>query len=366
MPGPSGVLVHAFDGWSGQFVEDWYDLGAVELVYEMWGPETARLAGSRRLPFWDRQRCMPGGRGVYLQVDPTDQGLPLWTGRLTKPQPSSTSPEVSAEVTGPREWVDRYHTALATRVPWPAATIMRQALAASPPNPPLRFSDSFMHLGLGGDDDTAARPMWELMTTLATGRGEWFYLVARPWEVAYDLHWRHPLGGDNRAGDVLLVNGVNAEFDYVPDIEGKIDTLLVAAQAWHAGPRQNGSGARISPARAFGRKAALEALTTSLTTRWLTGASQTDSDPTVATRDAAAVAAEARLRLLCNSAVPTQIRVLDTALWPYLRPGTIVSAQWEDDPHRLFQSCLTQIETMTVSPLTGEMNCSAFLWDARE
>lgn len=366
MLGPSGALVHAFDGWSGQFIEDWFDLDAVELVYELWGPETARIAAPRRLPFWDRARSMPGGRGVYVQVDATDLGLPLWTGRLTGPQASSTSPEVSAELTGPREWLDRYHSALATRVPWPAATIARQALVANPPNPPLRFVSTTAHLGQGGDDDTAARPLWELLTTLAEARGEWFYLVARPWEVAYDLHWWHPMGGDNRAGDVLLVSGVNAEFEPVPDIEGKLDTLLVAAQAWHAGPRQNGSGARISPARAFGRKAALESLATSLTTRWLTGAAQADNDPTVATRDAAQVAAESRLRRLCNSAVPTQVRILDTALWPALRPGTIVSAQWEDDPHGLFNSCLIQIESITASPLTGEMNCSAFLWDARE
>lgn len=366
MPGPSGITVHAFDGWSGQFIEDWYDLGAVELVFEMWGPETARIVAPRHLPFWDRQRCMPGGRGVYLQVDATDLGLPLWTGRLTSPQPSSTSPDVSAELTGPREWLERYHTALAGPVPWPAATIARAALMANPPNPPLSYVEAGQHLGTPGDDDTAARPLWELLTTLAEGRGEWFYLTARPMVVAYDLHWWHPLAGDHRAGDVLLVNGVNAEFDPVPDIEGKLDTLLVAAQAWHAGPRQNGSGARVSPARAFGRKAALEALATSLTTRWLTGASQTDADPTIASRDAALVAAEARLRRLCNSAVPTQVRVLDTALWPALRPGAIVSAQWEDDPHRLFQSCLIQIETVTASPLTGEMNCSAFLWDARE
>lgn len=365
MPGRD-VSIHTFDGWSGQPIGDWYDVGECELVYEMWGPETARIQAPARLPYWDRSRCMPGGRGVYVQVDATDMGLPLWTGRLTAPQASSTSPDVSAELTGPREWLDRYHTALAARVPWPAATIARAALLANPPSPPLRFADTSPHLGLGGDDDTAARPLWELLTTLAEGRGEWFYLVARPWEVAYDLHWRHPLGGDDHSGDVLLVNGVNAEFDPVPDIEGKLDTLLVAAQAWHAGPRQAGSGARISPARAFGRKAALQALTTSLTTRWLTGASQTDADPTIATRDSAAVAAEARLRRLCSSAVPTQVKVLDTALWPAIRPGTIVSAQWEDDPHGLFTSCLIQIETVTASPFTGEMTCSAFLWDAKE
>lgn len=361
-----GLSVHTFDGWSREPIGDWYDIGECELVYEMWGPETARIVAPARMPYWHRSRSMPGGRGVYVQVDATDYGLPLWTGRLTNPQSQGFGPDVSAELTGPREWLDRYHTALATRVPWPAATIARAALLANPPNPPLRFTDSSVHLGLTGDDDTAARPLFELMTSLAQSRGEWFYLTARPFEVAYDLNWWHPLAGDNRAGDVLLVNGINAEFEPVPDIEGKLDTLLVAAQAWHAGPRQNGSGARISPARAFGRKAALEALATSLTTRWLTGAAQTDSDPTVATRDGAAVAAEARLRRLCNSAVPTQVRVLDTALWPAIRPGAVVSAQWEDDPLGLFCSSLIQIETVTVAPLTGEMMCSAFLWDARE
>lgn len=332
----------------------------------MWGPETASLVAPGALPYWDRTRCMPGGRGVYVQADLTELGLPVWTGRLTKPQPSSTSGQVSAELTGPREWLSRYHSALAARVPWPAATMAQAALLASPPNPPVRFNARSPHLGQGGDESAAGRTIWETLEALARDRGEWFYMTARPWSVEVDLHWWHPLAGDDRSGEVLLMQGVNAEFEPVPDIEGKIDTLLIASQAWHMGTRQAGSGARVSPARAFGRKAALSALATSRTTMALAGGSQTDADPTIASRDSARVAVEARLRRLCNSAVPTQIRILDMDLWPYIRPGTIVSAQWPDDPHGLFTNCLVQIETMTVAPFTGEMNCSAFLWDARE
>ena len=76
----------------------------------------------------------------------------------------------------------------------------------------------------------------------------------------------------------------------------------------------------------------------------------------------ALVAAEAELRRLVNSVVPVRIEVMDTTLWPALRPGTLVSGRW-DDPHGLFTRAVVQIETMTVSPFTGACQLSGWLWD---
>ena len=134
-----GLSVHTFDGWSREPIGDWYDIGECELVYEMWGPETARIVAPARMPYWHRARSMPGGRGVYVQVDATDAGLPLWTGRLTNPQAQGFGPDVSAELTGPREWLAKCSACCdrATTAAPSAATHSARPLPA-PPSWPTR------------------------------------------------------------------------------------------------------------------------------------------------------------------------------------------------------------------------------------
>lgn len=355
----------AFDGWSGQYIETWYDFSSVELVYEMYGPEQARITAPAAMAYWHHQRCMPGGRGVYLQFDPRGVGLPIWTGRLTNPQPSGGSLDCSAQIVGPREWMDDYHTALGNPSLAPASKVMRDVLETAGVNPPVRFDYERAHRGPAIKADLAGKSVWETIDGLVRERGEWAVMVAQEGTPEYRLEWRHALGGDNLTGLVTLEHGVNSEWDAVPDIEGKIDELLVVGQSWNLGNRNYGARARISPARAFGRRAALEAVVSSAALSNLTGQTQTEVSLTQTSRDAAQIAIESRLRRLANSALPCRIEITDTGLWPHLRPGVIVSGRW-DDPHGLFGRCQVRVETMTVDLVAETMQLSAWLWDQED
>lgn len=220
-------------------------------------------------------------------------------------------------------------------------------------------------MGAGVPDNLSGQSHWEAMTGLAERRSEWFYMTGVWGTPEIELNWWSGLSGNNLAGVLVLENGVNSTWDAVPDIEGKIDALLLLAESWNLGNRHSGSSARISPARAFGRKAALTAVVSSQKVRAVSGAMQTDARMSVQSRDAAAVAVEASLRQLCNSSIPVQFSVDDPSLWPMIRPGVIASGRWAD-PHGIFERCLIEIDTMTVAPLRGEMRCSGYLWDQED
>lgn len=360
--GRAALRIRAYDGWSGQYIEDWYDASAVELVYEMHGPEQARVTAPAQMPYWHHRRCMPGGRGVYVEIDARDWGLPVWTGRLVNPQPASGSPDLSAQLAGPRTWLERYHVGVGNPTTEPAGRIVHDALAGARVNPPVRMDLAAVYRGDGGREDLAGRTVWDLMTGLAESRGEWPYLTATPGAVEYRLDWWHPLGAPDLTGAIVLRDGENSRWDAVPEIEQKLDELMLIAQSWGIGSRVVGSKVRAAPVRAFGRKAALTAAMQGGLIQSATGQSQTVVDASVPSYQSALVAAEAELRRLVNSVVPVRIEVMDTTLWPALRPGTLVSGRW-DDPHGLFTRAVVQIETMTVSPFTGACQLSGWLWD---
>jgi hypothetical protein len=214
-------------------------------------------------------------------------------------------------------------------------------------------------------EDLAGRNVWETIEYLRDTRGEWPHLIAQHGTPEYVLEWRHPLSGNDLTGDVILEHGNNSEWEAVPDIEGKIDSLLLVANSWGIGNRHSASVATLNPARAFGRKAALTAVMSSAYIRELSGESQTTIDLGQDSKDGARIALESQLRRLVNSALPCKIEITDTDLWPKLRPGTIVSGRWKD-PHGLFTRSTVQIETMTVDPISEKMQLSAFLWDQED
>jgi len=364
-PGRPEVRAHVFDGWSGEYIEDWYDLSALELVYEMTCPHQARATAPAAMPFWDRRRCMPGGRGVYVQFDARDWGLPVWTGRLVNPQPSSGSPDLSAQLAGPQSWLDSYHVPAANPTNEAASQIIYHSLAGARVNPPVRMALEGAYLGPGGKEDLAGRSVWDLATSLKDTRGEWPYLAAVPGTVEYRLYWLHQLSAADLAGEVILRDGENSRWEAVPEIDKKIEELLLISQTWGIGNRVVGTKVRASPVRAFGRKAALTAVVNSAFLQNATGGTQMVVDATIPTFQSGRIAAEAQLRRLVNSVIPARIEVLDTSLWPWLRPGVLLSGRW-NDPHRLFRRAVVQVETMTVSPLTGKCDLSAFLWDEED
>lgn len=360
--GRQELRVRAYDGWSGQYIEDWYDMSAIELVYEMYGPEQARITAPASMPYWHHRRCMPGGRGVYIEIDPRAYGLPVWTGRLVNPQPSSGSPDLSAQIAGPRTWLERYHVPVGNPTTEPAGRIVYDALAQAHASPPVRMDVSGLYRGQGGKEDLAGRTVWDLLSGLSEARGEWPYFTATAGAIEYRLDWWHPLGAPDLTGAVILRDGENSRWDAVPEIEQKLDELMLIAQSWGIGNRVVGSKVRASPVRAFGRKAALSAVVNSAIVQGAAGGSLTIVNASVPSYQGALVAAEAQLRRLVNSVLPVRIEVLDPTLWPMLRPGVLVSGRW-DDPHGLFGRSVVQIETMTVSPFTGQCQLSGWLWD---
>lgn len=357
-------VVRSYHGESAEPLEAWTGFDAVELFFEAYGPETGRLVVPANAPFLHHTRSMPGGAGVFLEVDARDAGVPhVWTGRFQAPQFGGGSPSVSAQLAGPRSWLENVGVVGTGETAECASAAVRKALQAAK-GPTYVRMDEGGYTGMRAPVDLSGQALWPLITALATERGEEPQLEAQPGAVDYMLRWSHPLEAPDLSGRATLIDGRNCVLGQSAHALGAPLTELVAtAQSWDVGSEYVTSAAKvIAPVGArLGLRAALHMVATSAIGRSLAG-DPVAPMPETTTREALELALQTALVRASIPRILAQINDVDDALWPLMTPGAVVGAQLRD-PFGLMQRALVRIRTATFRP-TPPRSCalSVELW----
>lgn len=366
-PAPSRALsVRAYHGEGGEYLEDWPGLGTVEITFSQFGPDTARVEAPRTARYLHHTRSMPGGVGVFLEVDGRGLGVPdVWTGRMQTPQFDGESPGVALPLKGPEEWLSRIGVPMVGATAAPSADIVRGVLDAARAQTWIRMGSASSTRWSRVPFDLSGQAIWALMTALAEQRGEEFWMTPRAGSVLFDVDWRHPLDAPDASDRVTLEHGYNCTLS-----SSALNTGLPLSDAVGVA-LSRGEGAEVAaalvkapPASRLGLHDALTASLSSLTVRRLAGVGTSGAIPApeITSQQALEAMLEATLRRELSATATIQVQDVDPALWPWLRPGTLVGTRmpWPVDPFGLFEAAIGRIRTATFS-LAPTLGCSLSL-----
>lgn len=361
IPATRELVVRAYHGDAGEYLEDWRRFGAVEITVGLEGPRDARIEVDRHRPYLHHTRSMPGGVGVLLEIDGAGLGAPLWTGRAVGHQFDGDGAAVGMGLRGPEEWLSRIGVPMVGATARPAPDISREAIeTCRVPTwivPGGGASTRWSRIPV----DLSGQTIWALLAMLAEQRGEEFCLTPRPRQIAFDLDWRHPL--DSPEADVVLEHGRNCTLSSSALNTGlPLSDAVGVALSYGAGDEVVGSLVKAPPTGRLGTRDALTAALSTLTVRKLAGAgstSETVPAPEITSQAALDAMVESMLRRSMSLTAAAQIQDVDQDLWHHLRPGTLVRTRLPD-PYGLFSSAVARIVTATFS-LAPTLGCALHL-----
>lgn len=356
--------LRAYHGESGEPLEVWTDFGTVEVSFSQAGPDTAKIDVPATAPYLHHRRSMPGGVGIFLEVDGRALGAPeVWTGRLLSPQFSGDAESVSLSLKGPEEWLSRIGAPIQGMHLQPAAGIVQDVIQSSAAETWLAPTVQAVTALSSIPFETSGEALWPLMVGLAEARGEEFRLVARPGAVRYDLFWGHPLGASDATREVVLIHGRNCSLSSSAIRAGlPLSELVGVALSFGEGADVAGALVKTSPSSRWGRAGALTAAMSSTSVRRLAGggaASEALPAPELTSEPALVAMLETVLRREMVATATAQIQDVEPALWPHLSPGTLVSTRLPD-PSGLFGAAVGRIRTATFR-LAPDLGCSLSL-----
>lgn len=360
----SAPTIRAYHGESGEPLETWDQFGSVEVSFTQTGPDSASIDVPCTAPYLHHRRSMPGGVGVFLEVDGRALGTPeVWTGRMLSPQFSGDGEAVGLSLNGPEEWLSSIGVPIQGRHTRPAAGIVQDAIQSCPAQTWLAPTVQAVTALASVPYETSGEAMWPLMVGLAEGRGEEFRLVVRPGRVFFDVHWGHPLGAPDATAEVVLVHGKNCTLSSSAIRAGlPLSELVGVALSYGQGADVAGALVKSAPSSRWGRSNALTAAMSTTSVRRLAGsgaASEALPAPEVTSDAALTAMLEATLRHEAVATATAQIQDVDPALWPLLVTGVLVSTRLPD-PFGLFSAAVARIRTVTFR-LAPELACSLSL-----
>jgi len=364
---PSRALtVRAYHGEAGDYIEDWPGLGVVEITFSQYGPDVAHVEAPRTARYLHHTRSMPGGVGVFVEVDGRGLGVPdVWTGRMQTPQFDGESPGIPLPLKGPEEWLSRIGVPLAGTTAAPSADIVRTAIDSA-------RVPTWLRMGTGSPTrwsrvpfDLTGQTFWAIMTALAEQRGEEFWMAPRAGSVLFDVDWRHPLDAPDASGQVTLEHGYNCSLSSSALNAGlPLQDAVGVALSLGEGAEVAAALVKAPPTARLGLRDALTASLSSLTVRRLAGVGTSGAIPApeITSQQALEAMLEATLRRELSATATIQVQDVDPALWPWLRPGTLVGTRmpWPVDPTGLFEAAIARIRTATFS-LAPTLGCSLSL-----
>jgi len=356
--------IRAYHGESGEPLGTWDLFGSVEVSFTQTGPDTAGIDVPSTAPYLHHRRSMPGGVGVFLEVDGRALGAPeVWTGRMLSPQFSGDGESASLSLKGPEEWLSRIGVPLQGQHTRPAALLVQDAIQSCPAQTWLAPTVQAVTALTSVPYETSGDALWPLMVGLAEGRGEEFRLVARPGCVFFDVHWGHPLGAPDASADVVLVHGKNCMLSSSAVLAGlPLSELVGVALSFGEGADVAGALVKTAPTSRWGRSNALTAAMAATSVRRLAGsgaASETLPAPEVTSEAGLTAMLESVLRREMVATATAQIQDVDPSLWPHLSPGVLVSTRLPD-PCGLFSAAIARIRTASFR-LAPELGCSLSL-----
>lgn len=375
---PTGLTIRTYDGLSGAFIAEWTGVTDCDITFGENGPEQASIGMPRRIedgslnPALNYRQTMPGMRGVLVEIDArgldvaSGIGVPdVWLGRAKSMPRGSDKPVVPVSCQGPHSWLDR--ETVPARLPFRGvAGRVFQALIGSHPNP--------LHLVLGDADDGAAvevtlagASLWEAIKGLEETTLGRAVFTAIPGAAALVAEWRDQLSQRDDVTDrVVLVEGVNCEWDADCDLDAPSDTMIVAGRSFGDSTVDGVVSARAPAGPVLGRLAALTAAVSSPAASTLAGQGGAQVRPDIGAAATLYSQADAAVRGQLATPQAASITVTDPTLWLKLRVNKIVETRFED-PLGIFTHALAEIKQITWG-LVPEQKCSlgVELWSVME
>lgn len=323
--------------------------GDVTLSFGPNGPTSAALVLRRGSDDVSAGTLLPGGDAALVDVDARALGVPdVWLGQALSLDEDVTHATaegvVSIPAEGPMVWLgDIGIHDVPTRLA-PAGTIVEGIIGQHPGR--HRLIVGRIHKGTPIQFAAAGQSIGGMLDELAKLTMERPVMTAIPGEARLTLDWLDPLSVPDARRVVTLQPGRNCtEVKLTTALRRTAGDVVAVGQAYVHGAAAASTGMRAPSGITVGRRAALTMSAYAAPAAQLSGGPVT-LRPDLASTATILQAAATHLRRSVPIMPGGSATITDSALFPALRPGAILSAVFSD-ALGLWQRCLVQLRTVT-------------------
>lgn len=354
------VFAYATD--SGEPLGEWDATGETEVAFAGWGFDAGSVSVPRRSSWLSSGKLLPGGGGVSLRVDATEDGVPsVVLGEVESLQAASGElGDVSVRIAGPAVWLsDLTVPAMAERVAT-GATIMSDILRSHP-------GDHRLRLGRAAAGAAAAmrldgQSIWDVLTGLEKDRGELFRLEPLEDTLGWWLHLGDGL--EDATDRVYLEGGHNCRWSMDIAVRRRAEDLTMIGYSL-SHPSDQVLGLTIPRPVMNALAPHMAAVGGGPLARQLAGGGPIIIRPDLVSPQAVELALRAAAARLPGPAL-SELEITDHDLWPVVRPQQLITVAIDDEPTELFGRCIGRV--LATSYKLGQdrgMKAAVELWPVR-
>lgn len=326
------IRVYAYDQATGEPLGEWDATGECELAFASWGFDAGSVSVPRGSAWLSSGRLLPGGGGVSLRIDATEDGAPsVALGEVESIQAASGDRgDVSVRVGGPAGWLSELTVGAMAEREATGATILSDILRSHPGDHRLRLGRAAA--GRAAVMRLDGQSIWDVLTGLEKDRGELFRL--EPLEDALGW-WVHLGDGLEDATDrIFLEGGVNCRWSLDIAVKRRAEDLtLVGYSMGHPSDQVLGMTVPRPVVNALAPFA--PEVAAGLVARQLAGQGPVIIRPDLVSPQAVELALKAAAARLPAPAL-AELEVTDDSLWSVVRPQQLISVAIDDEPTGLF------------------------------
>lgn len=354
-PVPGSLVVRTYDSATGAPVDEWINPVGCDIVFGAHGPEQATVTLSKTTdtgalnPALHYTRIMPGNQGVIVEIDARGLGIEdVWLGRALHLPRGSQKQTADIPCEGPHSWLARETVPARVAYDGTAGRMFAELLAGHPNN--LRIVLGSIDDGGAVDESPGGGTLWDAITGLEERTLGRAYFSAIPGAARLVADWRDQMSArDDGRGMVVLVEGVNCEWDADADLSPPFDAMLVAGRAFGDATVDGAVVARAPGGPVLGRLAALTAPVASPVASSLAGQGGAQIRPDLGGLASLHSQAEAAVRGQLTTSQVASVRITDLtpAFLRQLRVGRLVETRF-NDPLGLFSRAVAEVQQMTI------------------
>lgn len=356
------LRVYAYDTLSGEPLGEWEANGEAELAYAAWGFDAGSVGAPRTSSWLASGKLMPGGAGVTLRLDATDEGAPsVVLGEVESLQAASgDAGDVSLRLAGPAVSLSDLTVPVLVERDLSAHALIRLILDTHPGDHRLRLGrvagGPAVRVRLDGQS------IWDVLTALEKDRGMTFWLEPLEDGLGWWLHLGDGLMDATET--IVLEGGVNCNWSMDITARRRAADLTMIGASWGLPADRSASQTMPTPVMNALQPWAPD-ITAGPVARQLSGQGPIILRPDLVSPQAVALALQAAAQRLPAPAL-AELEILDRALFPLLRPGQLVTVMIPDEPTGLFDRCVGKI-LATSYKLGRERGCKAAveLWPVK-
>lgn len=344
-PGPRAAAHVRLYSAEGAPVGRWTGWGSIDVGFDMRGPVGTGISIPTRNGQASHRIVRPSGTSALIELDLRELGVPdVWLGQVDGFQDNPAGGSADFDLAAPDLWLSDMgvHDWPETRIG--AGQVLELVIGGHTGN--HRLDLGVIEAGPTIDAQISGLSLWDLLGKIEEQSGLEAYLTVQPGKARLYVNLRDPIGAPDARRPVTLVDGHNCA-----DVEfgGKLatnttDVVGVALAALHGTAHQS-AGVTLPPGAIVGKAAALAASISPAAAAAVVGGPTilSPSTPTTAMMiQELAVAA----RQMVIPMVGGTCRITDSRMFPYMRPGTLVSMRIEGDALGYWSRASAQIRTV--------------------